>query len=76
MIVYFSYIFQLDSNDHLKKYLKKAIFQGIFEKNLLFKVSKNSQENVFNGVPFKQYELSSLVPITILKTDFTVNVSL
>ena len=46
-------------------------FQGMFGKTAM----ENSLKDVFSGLPFKQVELSNLPPITILKINFTTNVS-
>ena len=45
------------------KFLKKShhtLFRGCLQK-----VSENSQNNVFNRVTFKQFELSNLLPISL-----------
>ena len=47
----------------------------MFGKTPVLKIPGDSQENVFGKVPFKQFKLSNLSPITILKSDSTTNVS-
>ena len=57
-----------------KDVLKKD-FLGIFGKTPVLKISEDSQKNVFGKVLFKQFDLSILSPITLLKTDSIKNVS-
>ena len=52
-----------------------CIFQGIFEKTPVLKISDDSRKSVFGRVLFKQLELSNLSHTTILKTDSIANVS-
>ena len=51
-------------------------FSGnVRKKTAVLKVSGNFQKNVFFGVTFNQFELSTLPPIAILEIDSAANVS-
>ena len=47
----------------------------MFGKIPVLKISEDSQKNIFGKVLFKQFKLSNLSSITILKTDSITNVS-
>ena len=47
----------------------------MFGKSPVLKISEDSQKSVFGKNLFKQFDLSNLLPITILKTDSITNVS-